>query len=70
MLGVINWLPKWYRLNGNLAPNELATDMANFLMRALVHKDASRLTSEKRIKVPSIEQRSKSVRINSKPSTP
>lgn len=70
MLGAINWLPKWYRPNGNLAPNELATDMANFLMRALEHKDATRLTSEKRIKVPSIAPRHQSVRINSKPSAP
>ena len=48
MLGSINWLPKWYRPDGDLAPKELATGIANFLMKSLQHKDASGPTSEKR----------------------
>jgi len=47
MLGSINWLPKWYRPDGDLAPKELATGIAKFLMKSLQHKDASGPTSGK-----------------------
>lgn len=38
MLGAINWLPKWYRPEGALAPGEVAKGLADFLMRALERK--------------------------------
>lgn len=57
MLGSINWLPKWYRPDGELAPNELATGIANFLMKSLQHKDVVRPISEKRAEVSSLTQR-------------
>lgn len=38
MLGAINWLPKWYRPDGALAPHEVANGLADFLMKALERK--------------------------------
>lgn len=35
MLGAINWIPKWYRPDGRLKVNEIAENMADFLMQAL-----------------------------------
>jgi len=38
MLGAINWLPKWYRPEGSLAPGAVAQGLADFLMKALERK--------------------------------
>lgn len=35
LLGAINWLPKWYRADGELSAEQVATGLADFLMRAL-----------------------------------
>lgn len=68
MLGSINWLPKWYRPDGDLAPKELATGIANFLMKSLQHKDASGPTSGKRVEVTTeTELRYKTSRTSRKP---
>jgi len=42
MLGAINWLPKWYRPEGALAPHEVALRLADFLMKALERKAPDR----------------------------
>lgn len=57
MLGSINWLPRWYRPSGDLAPKELATDIASFLMKSLRHKDANGPKSKKRVEVSTETQR-------------
>lgn len=68
MLGSINWLPKWYRPDGDLAPKELATGIANFLMKSLQHKDAIGPTSGKRVKASSeTKLRYKTARNSRKP---
>lgn len=38
MLGSINWLPKWYRPDGALSGPQIATGLADFLMKALEPK--------------------------------
>jgi hypothetical protein len=71
MLGSINWLPKWYRPDGDLAPKELATDIASFLMKSLQHKDAKGPTSEKRVEVSTeTQQPYKTARNTKKPYSP
>lgn len=35
MLGAINWLPKWYRPDGELDPHQIASRFTDFLMKAL-----------------------------------
>jgi len=35
LLGAINWLPKWYRADGELSAAQVAAGLADFLMRAL-----------------------------------
>lgn len=51
MLGAINWLPKWYRPEGALAPHEVAARLADFLMRALERKvpDTARTVETARV---------------------
>lgn len=68
MLGAINWLPKWYRPDGDLAPKELATGIANFLMRSLQHKDAIEPTTGKQVEASiETELRYKTARTSRKP---
>jgi hypothetical protein len=51
-----------------LAPKELATGIANFLMKSLQHKDASGPTSVKRVEVTTeTELRYKTARTSRKP---
>ena len=70
MLGSINWLPKWYRPDGDLAPKELATGIASFLMKSLQHKDAKGPTSKKQVEVSTETQRPyKTARTSRKPNS-
>lgn len=66
MLGSINWLPKWYRPDGDLAPKELATGIANFLMKSLHRKDPKGSASEKRVTVSTKIQRAYKTARNSR----
>lgn len=38
MLGAINWTSKWYRPNGRLSSEAIATGMSDFLIRGLVRE--------------------------------
>lgn len=59
MLGAINWLPKWYRPEGALAPHEVAVRLADFLMRAIERKVPDTARTVKRAGVSSETSRAK-----------
>jgi hypothetical protein len=35
LLGAINWIPKWYRTEGELSSEAIAEQFADFFLRAL-----------------------------------
>ena len=36
ILGIVNWVYRWYRLNGKLTPKQIADKAMNFIERALI----------------------------------
>lgn len=35
ILGAINWIPKWYRANGPLTPEQISVEMVDYFLRGL-----------------------------------